>query len=134
MSASCLVPLLRHIYDLSGSPAQDSVSDAWLLQRFAQDRDEDAFAALVRRHGPLVRRVCRRLLASADLAEDAFQATWIILARRAGSIHKPAALASFLQGVALRVAREARARQNRRHTGQPPDCPGPGGGPLQEAA
>jgi RNA polymerase sigma factor (sigma-70 family) len=134
MSAGCLAPVLRHIHDLVGSSVPEGPSDACLLERFALDRDEDAFTALVRRHGPLVWRVCRRLLGRTDLAEDAFQATWIILARRVGSIRNPASLPSFLHGVAYRVGREARARQQRNATSALLDVPAPEVGPAQAAA
>ena len=95
------------------SPAQflrqlREAADADLLGRFVARRDESAFAALVSRHGPMVLRVCRRVLADAHAAEDAFQATFLVLAQRAGSLRQPEALAGWLHGVARRVALKAR--------------------------
>jgi RNA polymerase sigma factor (sigma-70 family) len=93
------------------------MSDGQLLARFAAHRDElaeIAFAALVRRHGAMVLRVCRQVLGDSHTAEDAFQATFLVLARRAGSIRRPDLLAHWLYGVALRSAREARMRDHRR--------------------
>src|SRR5262245_55207216 len=89
-------------------------SDAELLGSFTARRDEAAFAALVRRHGPMVLRLCRRLLGEAHAAEDCFQATFMALARRAGSIRRPAAVAAWLYGVAYRVALKTRAERARR--------------------
>jgi RNA polymerase sigma factor (sigma-70 family) len=89
-------------------------TDRDLLQRFAHGRDGDAFAALVQRHGPLVLGVCRRVLRREQDAEDAFQATFLVLARKAGSIGQPELLGNWLYGVAGRVARKARADASRR--------------------
>lgn len=92
-------------------------TDGQLLERFAQQRDQAAFEELVRRHGPMVLRVCARVLRQAQDAEDAFQATWIVLARKAGAIGRPDRLAGWLHGVAHRVALQAkqRASQARAH-------------------
>jgi RNA polymerase sigma-70 factor (ECF subfamily) len=89
-------------------------ADAELVSRFATDRSEEAFAALVRRHGPLVLSVCRRLLGSLPDAEDAYQATFLVLARRAGSLAQPERLGNWLYGVASRIARKARTSCRRR--------------------
>lgn len=93
------------------------VGDGQLLARFTADRDdlaEVAFAALVHRHGPMVLRVCRQVAGDPHTAEDAFQAAFLILARRARSIGRPELLGNWLYGVALRTAREARLRDDRR--------------------
>jgi RNA polymerase sigma factor (sigma-70 family) len=88
-------------------------TDRQLLEQFATQRDETAFATLVHRHGPLVWGVCRRLLHHHD-AEDAFQATFLVLARKAGTIRRPELLANWLYGVACRTAARARADTSRR--------------------
>jgi RNA polymerase sigma factor (sigma-70 family) len=92
-------------------PAPTGVGDAELLARFLNQHDEAAFELLVWRHGPLVLGVCRRVLGNAHDAEDAFQATFFILARKAGSIGRGHSVASWLYKVAYRVALRARARR-----------------------
>jgi cyanophycinase len=92
------------------SALQDGASDAVLLERFIQQRDEAAFVALVARHGAMVLRLCRRILGDAHEAEDAFQAAFLILARKARSLKQPEALAGWLYGVARRVALKARTK------------------------
>ena len=90
------------------------VSDGHLLEMFASRRDELAFTALVERHGPMVQRVCHAVLGDHHEAQDAFQATFLVLARSAGSIRRRDSLASWLYGVALRVAAGARSASARR--------------------
>ena len=105
---------LRALFE-SGSMA--GVPDAQLVERFAAKRDsvaESAFAILVARHGPMVLGVCRHLLRDVHSADDAFQAVFLVLARRAGSIRQPDLLGPWLHGVATRIARKARAQASRR--------------------
>src|ERR1700749_4981243 len=90
------------------------VSDGQLLERFLNARDEEAFEALVRRHGPLVLGVCRRIASHTQDAEDAFQAVFLILATKAAAIRSPHLLGNWLYGVAVRVARKARRGAARR--------------------
>jgi RNA polymerase sigma factor (sigma-70 family) len=90
------------------------LTDGELLQRFVASRDESAFELLVWRHGPLVMNVCRRVLSDNHDAEDAFQATFVILARKAGTIGRGESLGAWLYKVASRVALRARALRARR--------------------
>jgi RNA polymerase sigma factor (sigma-70 family) len=106
--------VLRHLRKLAASPGLDALTDGQLLERFVAAQEEAAFAALVRRHGPLVLGVCRRLLRGRADAEDAFQATFIVLFRRARSLDRRGSLAGWLYTVAYHVALRARAAAARR--------------------
>ena len=90
------------------------LSDAGLLERFATHRDDVSFAILVRRHGPMVLGLCRRLLGQQQDADDAFQAAFLVLARRAGSLRNRSSLSAWLHGVAVRISSKARVAASRR--------------------
>lgn len=92
------------------------LTDGQLLGCFIEQRDEAAFAALVRRHGPMVWGVCRRLLQNYHDAEDAFQATFLVLVRKAASVLPREMVGNWLYGVANQTALKARARNARRRT------------------
>jgi RNA polymerase sigma factor (sigma-70 family) len=96
------------------------LTDGQLLTRFVAVRDEASFAALVRRHGPMVLGVCSRLLRDFHDAEDAFQATFFVLARKAGSVLKRESVGCWLYGVAYRTAQEARSASARRRQRERP--------------
>jgi RNA polymerase sigma factor (sigma-70 family) len=111
MATAQLGPVLQHLHSLAGP----ELSDGQLLERFAARRDEAAFASLLQRHGWLVWSVCRRVLRHEQDAEDAFQATFLVLARHADAIRRGEAVSSWLYHVAYRVALRASQREARRH-------------------
>jgi RNA polymerase sigma factor (sigma-70 family) len=110
METSGLNAVIRHVRRV----VLVSSSDEELLVALACRRDEDAFEVLLKRHGPMVWAVCRRVLRHTQDAEDAFQATFLVLIRKSGSIRKRASVASWLYGVAYRCARKAQAINVRR--------------------
>jgi RNA polymerase sigma factor (sigma-70 family) len=108
---------LRHLHTLFNEGAVGSLTDGELLARFVAntgDAAEAAFAALVERHAPMVLLVCRQMLGDEHDAQDASQATFLVLAKKARNIRKPEALGSWLHGVALRVSGKARVAAARR--------------------
>ena len=107
MGQPTLSNLLHHVNRL----LNDGLTDADLLARFAENRDEAAFEVLVWRHGPMVHGLCRRLLRRREDADDAFQAAFLILVRKARSISKRISLGSWLYKVTYRVALEVQARE-----------------------
>lgn len=106
--------LLDHLRRVTAAP-KPPPSDGELLACFVEQREEDAFAALLRRHGPMVLGVCRRILGDIHDAEDAFQATFLVLVRKAASVRPREAVGNWLYGVAYRTALEARGKIARRH-------------------
>jgi len=129
MASRAVHPVLRFIRSLA--PWGDGEApDEDLLARFAADRDQAAFAALMRRHGPMVLGVCARVLGDTPAAEDAFQATFIVLARRAPSVSRPELLANWLYGVAYRTALKARVGAARRRAAERQVGPVTGTDPL----
>jgi RNA polymerase sigma factor (sigma-70 family) len=120
MAKPSLAGTLDFLRRLVSPPELEQTSDRALVDAFVRRRDEAAFTAMVRRHGPMVLAVCGRVVRDPATAEDAFQATFLVLARRAGSVRKRDSLGSWLHGVALRVARRAQARQGREARRQRP--------------
>src|SRR5437762_14124351 len=114
MVTATLGSFLQRLKQASAADSLAPLSDRELVGRFLTARDETAFQAILQRHGPMVFRVCRRVLAGEQDAEDAFQATFLVLARQAGTIRKRASLASWLHGVAFRIACDARDGAARR--------------------
>jgi RNA polymerase sigma factor (sigma-70 family) len=114
MATAQTQPLVRYIRQLAGGHLAAAPPDRELLERFTRQGDEAAFAALVRRHGPMVLGVCRRVLRDHHAAEDCLQATFLVLAHKAGALQQPEALGPWLHGVASRTAHKARARALRR--------------------
>jgi RNA polymerase sigma factor (sigma-70 family) len=106
--------VLHYIRRAAGATGAGELPDQELLRRFTARRDEAAFATLVERHGPLVWGVCRRMLPQTQDAEDAFQATFLVLARKAGAVRWRRDVANWLYAVALRVAMKARTEAARR--------------------
>jgi RNA polymerase sigma factor (sigma-70 family) len=132
MASGSLHTVLHYLRRL-GPAEGDALGDAQLLVRYTRHDDEAAFAALVRRHGPLVWGAVTRVLGRGPDAEDAIQATFLVLVRKAGALRGPDALGPWLYGVASRVAMKARASAARRQgrekalAGEPPAAEAPGG-------
>src|SRR6266849_5021225 len=108
--------VLRHIYRMIGKPQATGQTDRHLLERFARGHDESAFAKLVERHASLVYGVCWRVLRHRQDCEDAFQASFLLLARKAGSISWRDSVGSWLYQVAYRIAAETKTKTARRRT------------------
>jgi RNA polymerase sigma factor (sigma-70 family) len=106
--------VLRHLQRAALLPDGAGLTDSQLLDAFVVNRNETAFEALVRRHGPLVLGVCRRVLGNRHDAEDAFQATFLVLVRKAASLKRPGLVGHWLYGVAYRTALKARNMNARR--------------------
>jgi RNA polymerase sigma factor (sigma-70 family) len=133
MGTQSLVSVLRYFRQLASPIEPEDHSDGTLLQEFVGRRDEAAFTELLERHGPLVIRICRQILGNSPDAEDAFQATFLVLARKAASIRKQESLAAWLHRVAVNLSRRVRAAavQRRAHEKRAVLMAQPGG-PLGE--
>jgi RNA polymerase sigma factor (sigma-70 family) len=128
--------VLRHLHRAALLQEGAGLTDGQLLERFLAARDEDAFAALVRRHGPMVLAVCRRVLGDAHDAEDAFQATFLVLVRKAAGLPGRQLLGAWLHGVAYRTSLKARTMMARRRARErqatvraAAECPNPEAAP-----
>ncbi|HZY89019.1 MAG TPA: sigma-70 family RNA polymerase sigma factor [Gemmataceae bacterium] len=126
MTAARLAPVLSHVRSLATRAGRD-LTDAQLLDSYAGRHDQAAFAALLRRHGPLVWGTVRHLLPNEADAEDAFQAAFLVLARKAGAIRQGQSVGSWLHGAAYRCAMHIRrtAARRRRHERRALDRPRP---------
>ncbi len=116
-----------------GALADDGRADAELVREYLHSRSDTAFAELVRRFAPMVWGVCRRTVRDTQLAEDAFQAVFLVLVRKADSIRPPAAVGGWLHGVAVNTSTRARAMIDRRRKRQSPLDPDHCGPPPQAA-
>jgi RNA polymerase sigma factor (sigma-70 family) len=104
---------LRSLLASHGGAAGD---DRELLRRFIERRDDDVFAVLMHRHGPMVLNLARRLTGDEQLAEDVFQATFLLLSRKAQTIRRPKSLSCWLHGAAHRFALQAQRKRQHRQT------------------
>ncbi len=120
MATAQLGAVLRHIRNLPADQKTNEQTDGELIRAFMTRKDQAAFEIIVKRHGPMVLQVCRGVLGNVHDAEDAFQATFLVLAQQSASIRKKESLASWLHGVAYRMATNARraAARRRKHEQQ----------------
>ncbi len=116
MAGAHLVAALRQIHRLFEAGTVAGLTDGQLIERFLSTRDESAFTALVGRHGPMVLAVCRTVLKDSPEVEDAFQATFLVLIRRAGTIWRRDAVGGWLHRVAHRVAVQANHDRSRKNS------------------
>src|SRR5262249_22239614 len=127
--------ILRYLRKTAVSQRASDLTDGELLEAFAVRRDGACFEALVRRHGPMVLGVCRRVLGNSHDAEDAFQAVFLVLVRRAAAVPR-AAVGNWLYGVAYRTALNARRAAARRRARERSEdaMPHPTAGPAEDWA
>ena len=130
MAGTPINPALQFVRGVAAACDPSGDPDRLLLERFVNEADGNAFQVLIRRHGPLVMSVCTRVLGNEYDAEDAFQATFLVLVRKARSLRAPESLAPWLYGVAYRTSLKAKAdalkRRARRTTGGSGVPTGPG--------
>ena len=132
--AEPLNSVVRHVRRLVTATEYNNKADQQLLREFHAAHDQPAFAALVERHGAMVLRVCRSVLRNREDAEDAFQATFLVLARKAGSLRRQHSLAGWLHSVAHRVAMQARRSAGRRQAREARARAVPSANPSEEVA
>ncbi len=120
MATTSTDPVIRQLRQAALRQEAAGWTDGQLLVCFLDQKDEEAFAALVRRHGPMVFSVCRRVVGNHHDAEDAFQATFLVLARKASSVKPRERVANWLHGVALRTALKAKAQTAKRRARETP--------------
>jgi RNA polymerase sigma factor (sigma-70 family) len=132
MAGGQIGTLLSYLRGLAGRRPTEDAPDARLVERFAVHHDAAAFEALVRRFGPMVLGVCRRVLADPHAVEDAFQATFLALVRKAATLRQRERVGPWLYGVAYRTALRARADAARRHDREMRVRPMPPADPLEE--
>ncbi|HEV3143976.1 MAG TPA: sigma-70 family RNA polymerase sigma factor, partial [Gemmataceae bacterium] len=120
MATATIGSILQNLRRLNGAAALGDLTDRQLLDRFVSEGEEAAFSALVRRHGPLVFGVCRRVLSQVQDAEDAFQATFLVLARKAGSISWRERVDGWLYATAYRIALKAKTKALHRRMKETP--------------
>src|SRR5437660_354165 len=132
MAPATLHLVLRHLRRIAGTKPTDALTDCQLLERFTSRCDEAAFAALVERHGTLIHAVCGRILGHAPDVDDVFQATLIVLARKARSLRWHESVGPWLHAVAFRLAQRAKADAARRREREQQAEPRSASGPLQE--
>src|SRR5437879_3634399 len=116
MATSPMSTVIQHLRRTILAQDTAGMTDGQLLESFIARKDEASFETLLRRHGPMVWGVCRRVLHNHHDAEDAFQATFLVLVRKAASIGSPELLGNWLYGVAYQTARKARQTAARRRT------------------
>jgi RNA polymerase sigma factor (sigma-70 family) len=114
MATGQLSPVIQYLRKVSALGNAADLTDSQLLERFTRHREEAAFATILRRHGPVVLSVCERVLHDRHDVEDAFQATFLLLLRKASSLRQPELLGAWLYGVAYRTALRAKADAARR--------------------
>jgi cytochrome c peroxidase len=114
MAKAVSSPILQLIHRFVEDKSERQLSDHYLLEQFSNQRDEAAFGTLLRRHGGMVLDVCRSVLGNEADVEDVFQATFLVLARKAGSIRKTGSVGSWLHGVAFRTAMKVRLQSTTR--------------------
>src|SRR5579862_2410619 len=133
MPQSMFADVLTYLRKVCAAQAARDLSDAELLTQFLAKREDAAFAVLVQRHGPMVFSVCQRVLDDCHAAEDAFQATFLVLIRRAAAVHKGKPLGSWLHGVARRIALKARTQTLTRRSRERESSSMPRPEPLDDA-